>query len=125
MHTVISWFEIPTADFDRGIRFYETLLGVTLKRGDMGAMRMAVFPYEEGSSAGGAVIHMAEGGNPPGPMGSVIYLYAGDDLAAALARVEPAGGKVIVSKTLITEKIGYFAVFRDSEGNHVGLYSMH
>lgn len=124
MQPVISWFEIPTADFERGIRFYETVLGVSLRREDMGPMHMAIFPGEMDAPSGGAVIHM-EGGNPPGPMGTVIYLFGGDDLALPLARVEAAGGQVLVPKTLITPEIGYFAVFRDCEGNHVGLYSMH
>lgn len=124
MQTAISWFEIPTADFERGIRFYETVLGITLKREDMGPTRMALFPGDENDSVGGAVIHM-QGGNPPGPMGALVYLFGGDDLATPLARVEAAGGGIIVPKTLIKPEIGYFAVVRDSEGNHVGLYSMH
>lgn len=124
MKSLISWFEIPAADYERGIRFYETLLGVTLNREAMGPMQMATFPCEEGGGPGGAVVHMA-GGNPPGPMGTVIYLFAGDDLSVPLARVEPAGGQVIVPKTQISPEIGYFAVFKDTEGNRVGLYSMH
>lgn len=123
MQPVISWFEIPTADFERGIRFYETVLGVALRREDFGPMRMAIFPGEMDAPTGGAVVHM-EGGNPPGPMGPVIYLFGGDDLSVPLARVDAAGGQVIVPKTLIKPEIGYFAVLRDSEGNHVGLYSM-
>ncbi|MBI5330167.1 MAG: VOC family protein [Betaproteobacteria bacterium] len=124
MNPVISWFEIPTADFERGIRFYETVLGVSLKREDMGPMHMALFPYEEGAAAGGAVIHM-EGGQAPGPTGCVVYLFGGDDLSAPLARVEAAGGVITVPKTAIPGEMGYFAVFRDTEGNHVGLYSQH
>jgi len=124
MQPCISWFEIPTADLERAVRFYETVLAVTLKREDMGPMRMALFPGDPTDPVGGALCRM-EGGNPPGPMGTVVYLFAGDDLAGPLARVEPAGGQVIVPKTLITPEIGHYAVFRDSEGNHVGLYSMH
>lgn len=124
MQPCISWFEIPTADLERAVRFYETVLAVTLKREDMGPMRMALFPKGEADPVGGALCRM-EGGNPPGPMGTVVYLFAGDDLAGPLARVEAAGGQAIVPKTLIAPEIGYFAVFRDSEGNHVGLYSPH
>ncbi len=124
MQPCISWFEIPTADFERGIQFYETVLGVTLKREDMGPMRMAMFPKSDEDRVGGAVTYF-EGGNPPGPTGTVVYLFAGDDLGVPLARVEAAGGQVLVPKTLITPEIGYFAVFKDSEGNHVGLFSMH
>lgn len=118
----ISWFEIPTADFERGVRFYETLLGVTLQRQDMGPLRMAMFPCDDMNGPGGAVIHM-DGGQPPGPMGSVVYLSAGEDLSDALGRVEAAGGAILVGKTAIPPDMGYFAVFRDSEGNSVGLYS--
>ncbi len=62
-------------------------------------------------------------GQRPGPMGTIIYLNGGDDLSVPLARVAPAGGAVIVPKTTISPEIGCFAVFRDSEGNHVGLFS--
>ncbi len=124
MNTIISWFEIPTADLLRGTRFYETVMGVKLTREDMGPMQMAMFPYEEGAPVGGALTWMPDG-QQPGGSGSIVYLSAGDDLSVSLARVEAAGGAIIVPKTLISAEIGYFAVFRDSEGNHVGLYSMH
>lgn len=124
MSPVISWFEIPTADFERGVRFYESVLGVSLNREDMGPMKMAMFPYEPEATAGGAVIHM-EGGQAPGPSGCVVYLFGGDDLSAPLAQVEAAGGVIIVPKTEIPGGMGFFAVFSDTEGNHVGLYSQH
>jgi predicted enzyme related to lactoylglutathione lyase len=56
--------------------------------------------------------------------GSVVYISAGRDLAEPLARVEGAGGKVLVPKTLINPEIGYFAHFLDSEGNRVGMHSL-
>lgn len=130
MHPVISWFEIPAADFERGIRFYETVLGVSLQRETSPRphggepMRLAIFPYQPDAGVGGAICHMADG-QPPGPAGTLVYLYGGDDLSVPLARVEAAGGRVVVPKTLIKPEIGYFAIFGDSEGNHVGLYSMH
>jgi predicted enzyme related to lactoylglutathione lyase len=52
-----------------------------------------------------------------------IYLNGGDDLSVMLGRVEPAGGKVIFPKTLISEDNGFFAIFADTEGNAVGLWS--
>jgi uncharacterized protein len=124
MNNVISWFDIPTADFERGIRFYETVLGVSLNRQDMGPMHMATFPCDDQAGVSGAVVHMA-GGQKPGGHGCVVYLNGGDDLNVPLARVAAAGGAVIVPKTLISPEIGYFAIFHDSEGNNVGLYSLH
>ncbi len=124
MNNVITWFDIPTADFERGIRFYEAVLGVTLHRQSMGSMQMAVFPCAGNAGVSGALVHMA-GGQNPGGNGCVVYFNGGEDLDVPLARVEAAGGAVIVAKTLIRPEIGYFAIFRDSEGNNVGLHSPH
>ena len=38
-------------------------------------------------------------------------------------RVEEAGGKVLLDKTLIAPGLGYYATFLDSEGNKVALHS--
>jgi predicted enzyme related to lactoylglutathione lyase len=51
-----------------------------------------------------------------------VYFNAGADLAPVLARVEPAGGRVVMGKTG-DEKSGYVAFFIDTEGNRVGLHS--
>ncbi|OGG05438.1 MAG: glyoxalase [Candidatus Glassbacteria bacterium RIFCSPLOWO2_12_FULL_58_11] len=119
---VISWFEIPAADFDRAVKFYKKVLGHELQVVEMGPAKMGMFPAEP-PSTGGAVVR-AEGYSP-GDRGTMVYFYVGDDLSDALKRVEPAGGKVVVPKTLISEDHGYFAVFKDTEGNKVGLHSRH
>ena len=49
---IAVWFEIPATDFDRAARFYETLLGVTLRREAMGPKTLGVFPYEAPASSG-------------------------------------------------------------------------
>ena len=41
-----------------------------------------------------------------------------------LARVERAGGSIVVPKTDIGGDFGFFAHFVDTEGNKVGLHSM-
>lgn len=121
MKTPIHWFEIPTADYERGVRFYETVFAATLRREEMGPVRMAVFPYEA-PATGGAVVHMEQ--FTPGPSGTVVYLDGGADLAEPLGRVEAAGGRVLMPKTLLSPEIGYIALFEDSEGNRIGLHSL-
>ena len=54
-----------------------------------------------------------------------IYLDAGDDLQPILDRVASAGGTIIMQKTLIRDDIGYIGMFSDSEGNIIGLHSLH
>lgn len=119
----IVWFEIPANDFERAVRFYETVLQVTLKRetfGPDGAIHMGLFPAECPAVTGAVV---AGAGYEPGRSGAIVYLNGGEDLAVPLSRVAAAGGEVLVPKTLITPEIGYFAQFLDTEGNRVAFHS--
>ncbi|MDP5239260.1 VOC family protein [Uliginosibacterium sp. 31-16] len=119
---VINWFEIPVANFDRARRFYETIFAVQLKQEACGPdSRMAIWPHE-GQAVGGCLIEMAEA--RPHKDGTRVYLNGGKDLGEVLARVEAAGGSIVVPKTLISPEIGYFALFFDSEGNVIGLHSL-
>lgn len=120
MHHLISWFEIPVADFDRALRFYATVLDASLQTMDMGGTRMGMFP-SDGRNVSGAIVHGDD--YAPGAQGPLVYLSGGDDLSPMLARVTEAGGKVIVPKTEISPEFGHFALFIDSEGNRIGLHS--
>ena len=56
--------------------------------------------------------------------GPTIYFNAHPDLSVMLARVEKAGGRIIMPKTKISDDIGYMAMFIDSEGNRLALHSI-
>ena len=43
----VSWFEIPSSDFDRAVTFYETIFGQELRQGDFMGTPTAVFAYEK------------------------------------------------------------------------------
>jgi predicted enzyme related to lactoylglutathione lyase len=120
MSSVINWFDIPATDFDRAVKFYETILGVQLIQENMLGARMAIFPAKAGEATGAV---MARTGVAPATGGTTIYLKAGADLGVALARVESAGGRVLHPKTFIKEGMGYFGLLLDTEGNSVGLHS--
>ena len=44
MSNVINWFEIPVAQMDRAIAFYEPVMQVSLRRENMDCAELAVFP---------------------------------------------------------------------------------
>ncbi|HRE40528.1 MAG TPA: VOC family protein [Ignavibacteria bacterium] len=119
MASAINWFEIPAVDFERGFKFYSAIFGSELTKMDMNGYLMGFFPAEKG--VGGAIV--SGEGMEPSQNGVMVYLNGGDDLSDMLAKVEPAGGKVVVPKTQITPEIGYFAVFIDTEGNKVAMHS--
>lgn len=120
MKRLVAFFEIPAADFRRAVKFYETILGVTLAVCECEQEKMAFFPEEDGLAPG--AISFAEGFKPAG--GGVLVSLNVEDLEATLQRVQQNGGVVTTPKTKIEAGCrGYFAVFKDSEGNSVGLYA--
>lgn len=117
---VPAWFEIPTGDLDRAQAFYEAVLDIELVREDFGATTLAMFPYGGKPNASGALI--AQEDCEPSVQGSVVYLGVAD-LRPALERANRHGGDTIVPRTALPEGMGYYAQFRDCEGNRVGLWS--
>ena len=117
----LSWFEIPAADLPRATRFYEVVLERELKPETMGPLRLAIFAYEQ-PGVGGCLI--AGDGYKPAASGTVVYLSV-DALDGALERAKSAGGKVVLPKTALPEGMGYYAHIIDSEGNRVGVHSLH
>jgi uncharacterized protein len=123
MKPAIDWFEIPTSDFQRGIAFYEQIFQFQLKAMDLAnGLRMAMWPVNPAETTGGALTHHPDF-YKPSKDGTLVYLNADPDLATVLARIDKAGGKVVVPKTQISPEYGYMAVFIDSEGNRVALHS--
>ena len=122
MAHVINWFEIPVTDFARAKKFYEAILGTELQTMEAMGMTMAFFPadFQNGEIGGGIV---TGNGSQPSATGSLVYLNGGEDLSAALSKVEPAGGKIVLPKTAIGPN-GFMAHFMDTEGNKVALHSM-
>ena len=120
MSSVINWFDIPATNFERAVKFYETILDIRLMQENMLGARMAIFPAKPGEATGAV---MARDGVAPATGGTTIYLKAGPDLGITLARVQAAGGKVLHPKTFIKEGMGYFGLLLDTEGNSVGLHS--
>ncbi len=118
--SAINWFEIPCADLDRAMTFYETLLNTRLTRYDLDG-EAAVFEHADGSGVGGTLVKRTF--RKPGAGGPMVYLNCNGNLDDVLARVRAAGGLVLQPKTEVPGGYGHFACLRDSEGNHIGLHS--
>jgi uncharacterized protein len=116
----VSWFEIPSTDFDRAVKFYESLLGVTMHRELInGTDPNGFFPAQDG--VGGAVAKVPYA--KPGADGPLIYLYVAtvEALNQAVGKVESLGGAVLMPTTSIGP-FGFMAIIHDTEGNRVGLH---
>lgn len=122
MKRLVAFFEIPAADFDRAVKFYENLFGVGLTAMDCGDEKMAFFPDEDGLCPG-AISWTSDFGFKPSSQG-VLVSFQVEDMESALTIAVNHGGKVLIAKTRIeADNRGWFSVLTDSEGNRIGLYS--
>ncbi|WP_227355734.1 VOC family protein [Haladaptatus salinisoli] len=134
-HT-ITWFELPSTDFDRAVDFYTTVLGREMEvyepdEDDAENGKAGMFQTNDGE-VGGMIVELdeftAENGAtipyaPTADSGVVVYFSVDGDLADALSRVESSGGEILIPKEEIPEMGGHYAVITDTEGNRVGLMS--
>ncbi len=120
VQNALNWFEIPVENFDRAKTFYGTILSIDIPEQSMGDFKMGILPMGK-EGVGGAIVQ--GDGCVPSSSGTMVYLNGGEDLGTILSKVESAGGSIVSPKTLITEEIGYMAVFNDTEGNRVALHS--
>ena len=111
----IVWMEIPVNDFDRGVHFYEEVFQLSLQKMDFGDLLMANFPDRRAALCCHAQFYH------PGPQGAIVYFAADHDVPAMQERVVAAGGEVLIPWRMISPEQGSMALFKDSEGNRIGV----
>lgn len=119
VNNFVSWIEIPAVNFDQAVRFYNYIFSIDMEKVKSNEYAMAFFPNKDG--VGAAIVSGPS--SIPSDTGPLVYLNVEEDLESVLHKIEEAGGRVIMNKTLISEESGYFAVFLDSEGNKLALHS--
>jgi predicted enzyme related to lactoylglutathione lyase len=120
---LLNWFQIPATDIDRAAKFYEAVMKTKLERMEDARMKRAFFPMDMANHdrTGGELVQSPD--DKPSPDGVTIYFNSDDGVDACLARVEAAGGKVTMRRTSIGE-YGFISLFRDTEGNGIGVHGM-
>jgi predicted enzyme related to lactoylglutathione lyase len=124
MEHALNWFEIPVADMDRAIRFYETASASKLQRQHFGGpgQELAVFAVKDEAAVKGALLSAPHA--QPSAQGAIVYLNAAPSIDAWLSRAQKAGGKILLDKTALPEGMGFFAQVLDTEGNRVGVHAL-
>jgi uncharacterized protein len=120
MTNAINWFEIPVTDFTRAKKFYETLYGAEIMEVPFPIGKYGMLPADMQNGIGGGIVQGQ--GFEPSDKGTIVYLNGGEDLSIPLAKVESAGGKILMPKTAIGGN-GFMAYILDTEGNKVALHS--
>ena len=122
MANVVSFFEIPTKDFERAVEFYNTIFNIEMEVSDVMGYPMAFFP-NEGVGVTGALVRTDD--IIPTTDGTVMYINVTQSMVKVIKRIEDAGGHLLTPRTKLgpDDDFGYFAVFVDTEGNKIGLHS--
>lgn len=121
MKNAITWFDIPTENFDRAVKFYSDILGQKVRVDTYMGQKLGFFPMEGMEGVGGNLVPPGTG-NKPCANGTRVYLSCEGVIDEVLGRVEKAGGKIIAPKFRIGD-VGWIAMITDTEGNTVGLHS--
>jgi predicted enzyme related to lactoylglutathione lyase len=120
----LNWFEIPVTDTARAKKFYETILDIQLQTQEMMGMEMTFFPFDMQANNGKVSGSLVKGPmHKPSMDGSIVYLNANPSIQTIIDKIEKAGGKVLMPRTLIKDDIGYMAFFADTEGNRLALHA--
>ncbi len=119
--TVITWFDLPSLDFDRAVKFYSEILGEPVIVGEHMGTKHGFFPMEATGDVGGNILPPCDDFEPSA-QGTRVYFCCDGRLDDAISKVEKSGGKIIRPKLSIGEP-GWIAVIQDTEGNIVGLHS--
>lgn len=118
MH-LVHWYEIPVADIERAKGFYESVFGVELSMNNMDGYEMAWFPMKAGEAGATGALVKGEGYSPS-MEGSIVYMSV-QDIDQTIEKITSNGGEIIMPKKDIGE-YGMIAMFKDCEGNKVGLH---
>lgn len=116
----IGFFEIPVLDMARAIRFYETVFDCELERRRVADVETALFPKApEGMGVRGGLMCQPELYRPSDAEILVYFSAVEGDLDQDMARVEKAGGKILVRDRPAHEGKGAVSEFLDTEGNRL------
>lgn len=112
---IVAWCEIPVADMEKSVAFYNEVFGYKMEIDNSGPNPMAVL----GGSMNAAGGHLYPGA-PAADGGNTVHLAIADSIDAGMARCQSAGGEVV--SPVIEIPAGKFAYAKDIDGNSIGLF---
>lgn len=116
-HGDFTHFEIPADDPDRAKRFYQALFGWTFSDPIPGFEGYHLFTTPVGQEGMGGAIGQ-RGQSAPETLRTYVHV---DSIDATAAKIAELGGQVVEPKSEVPGQ-GWYAVFRDTEGNELALW---
>lgn len=120
MANTVVWADIPVTDMDRARRFYTKVLQAEIALMDGTDGRIALLPGDDDDSVSADLALGDE--QKPSMDGTTIYLDSRGDGEGMLERAREAGGEILMPLTYMGPMVGSIGLFRDSEGNRIGVH---
>jgi uncharacterized protein len=119
MPAPVVHFEIGCKDLDKSKAFYAKAFGWEYVAGMPGMGMVANLGPHGEKKTDGIGGHISSLGHPPHQYVTIYILV--DDIEASLKKIETLGGSTLVPKQEVPN-MGWFAWFKDPEGNAIGLW---
>lgn len=121
-HTPVVWAEIAVNDMSRAIAFYNTHFALSFHRETINDMEMAMVETNEGIDTNLALVKHDM--MSPSTNGSTIYLHLSEELSPLVEKLKQSNIEIVLPAMPIKDgSCGNIAIFIDSEGNKIGLWS--
>ena len=113
----IVYFEIPAPDIEKAGTFFSSVFGWTITPSSLSSKA-----YWEVGTGSDQLTGGLDSSIPVNEGGIILYLRV-DDLAATLRKICDSGGSVVRDKFDIGGGYGFSAIFKDPNGNRLGLFA--
>jgi predicted enzyme related to lactoylglutathione lyase len=110
----IVWAEIPVADLERAISFYQAVVNCEIDRQEQDGKAIGVIPDSATLLVAANEISVNSG--------ILVYISVEKRIRDAVKQVEDHGGKIL-QRIHTIEPYGFRAIVQDSEGNRIALHS--
>jgi predicted enzyme related to lactoylglutathione lyase len=112
----VYYFEMPVENFERAIKFYETVFGWKITKQDRssGPYYSVKTGDEEQPGINGSLFKKEEGWT------NISNVIRVQEIDAVIEKIRKLGGEIVFPKHVING-VGYLAYFRDLEGNTFGM----
>ncbi len=114
--SAICYVEIPARDLDKTKVFYQDVFHWEVKPGTFNEESYSLFRSGNDEMVGGFDTRL-----PVSDGGALLYIHV-EDIDKTLDKIVNSGGSIIKEKFPIDYDHGNSAIFKDPNGNHLGLW---
>jgi predicted enzyme related to lactoylglutathione lyase len=112
----IVHIDLVSSDFDRSKKFYSGIFGWECTEVHVPGLQYMLWKPPSGPAGG---FRRPSEGDESTPR--VINYIRVDSIDATVAAIKQNGGEIVVSKMEVSKEVGFMALFRDPDGNQIGL----